>query len=140
MPRPQIITAPDAVRRIAGLFPSYRDFVDDALFHPAWGYYSTGQVRFGEGGHYDTFPLSLAPVFGRMLAGYDFRFWQRAGRPARFEIGELGAGNGQLCLDVLIAVAAHARQRRAWQRFAEALRYRIVERSPALITRQRATL
>ena len=45
--------------RVARAFPSYRDFVDDALFHPSWGYYSTGVVRFGEGGHYDTFPTAL---------------------------------------------------------------------------------
>jgi SAM-dependent MidA family methyltransferase len=140
MPPPRIITSAAEARRFAALFPSYRDFVDDALFHPAWGYYSTGQVRFGEGGHYDTFPLALAPLFGRMVAIYAYRFWRRAGQPPRFEICELGAGNGQLCLDVLIAVSQCARQQDAWRRFAAALRYRIVERSAALITRQRATL
>jgi SAM-dependent MidA family methyltransferase len=140
MARPRIITSAEEVRRIATLFPSYRDFVDDALFHPAWGYYSTGQVRFGEGGHYDTFPLSLSPLFGRMLAEYAYRFWRRAGQPPRFEICELGAGNGQLCLDALIAVSEPAGHGRAWRRFAAALRYRIIERSPALIVRQRATL
>ena len=134
------MTSPADVRRIARQFPSYRDYVDDALFHPAWGYYSTGQVRFGEGGHYDTFPLALAPLFGRMLATYAFRFWQRQGEPPRFEIGELGAGNGQLCLDTLIAVSQGARQERAWKRFAAAFRYRIIERSRALVERQRATL
>ena len=140
MKRPRIITSPDEARRIAGLFPSYRDFVDDALFHPHWGYYSTGQVRFGEGGHYDTFPLGLSPLFGRMVAQYAYRFWRRAGQPSSFEIGELGAGNGQLCLDALIAVSEHAQRAGAWQRFAAAMRYRIIERSPALITRQRAAL
>jgi SAM-dependent MidA family methyltransferase len=140
MPRPRIITSADEARRIAALFPSYRDFVDDALFHPAWGYYSTGQVRFGEGGHYDTFPLALAPLFGRMVAIYAYRFWRRAGQPPRFEICELGAGNGQLCLDTLIAVSQGARHGGGWRRFAAALRYRIIERSAALIARQRATL
>jgi len=140
MSAPRVITAADEIRRIARHFPSYRDYVDDALFHSTWGYYSTGQVRFGEGGHYDTFPLALAPFFGRMLATYAHRFWRRHGEPPRFEIGELGAGNGQLCLDTLIAVNQCARQERAWQRFATALRYRIIERSRALVERQRATL
>ncbi|MBI3784935.1 MAG: SAM-dependent methyltransferase [Deltaproteobacteria bacterium] len=126
--------------RIARLFPSYRDFVDDALFHPAWGYYSTGRVRFGEGGHYDTFPIALSPYFGRMLARYAYRCWRRAGKPQRFEICELGAGNGQLCLDTLLAMSKPIRQTQEWQRFAGATRYRIVERSVALIERQRATL
>jgi SAM-dependent MidA family methyltransferase len=135
--RPLMITTPAEVRRTARLFPSFRDFVDDALFHPAWGYYSTGKVRFGEGGHYDTFPLALSPIFGRMLVEYAYRFWRRAGRPREFEICELGAGNGQLCLDVLIWVAERARHERPWNWFARAFRYRIIERSPALIARQR---
>ncbi|MFQ5667651.1 MAG: SAM-dependent methyltransferase, partial [Candidatus Binatia bacterium] len=123
-------------RRVASLFPSFRDFVDDALFHPASGYYSTGRVRFGEGGHYDTFPLALSPIFGHMLAQYGYRFWRRAGEPEAFEICELGAGNGQLCRDVLVRVTARARREGAWRPFASALRYRIVERSRALIARQ----
>jgi SAM-dependent MidA family methyltransferase len=129
-----------AARRIARLFPSFRDFVDDALFHPSWGHYSTGQVRFGDGGHYDTFPISLSPFFGRMLARYAYRRWRRAGCPAQFEICELGAGNGQLCVDTLVALAQPLRRSPSWERFAAATRYRIIERSPALIERQRATL
>ncbi|MFN8544058.1 MAG: SAM-dependent methyltransferase [Candidatus Binatia bacterium] len=119
---------------------SFRQFVDDALFHPAWGYYSTGQVRFGEGGHYDTYPLALSPVFGRMLAAYAERAWRRCGRPGHFELCELGAGNGQLCLDVLAAVEARAAEGRAGSAFADAFCYRIVERSPGLVARQRETL
>ena len=129
-----------AARRMARMFPSFRDFVDDALFHPQWGYYSTGKVRFGEGGHYDTFPLALSPLFGTMLAHCAYRFWCRAGQPAHFEMCELGAGNGQLALDVLVSVNEGARNRRSWERFKRALRYRIIERSPGLIARQRQQL
>src|SRR5262245_8344619 len=114
---------------------SFRQFVDDALFHPAWGYYATGQVRFGEGGHYDTYPLALSPVFGRMLAAYVEQVWRRWGRPEHIELCEVGAGNGQLCLDVLAAV--ERRGGRGGQEFAAALRYRIIERSAALVARQR---
>jgi SAM-dependent MidA family methyltransferase len=119
--------------------PSFRDFVDDALFHPAWGYYSTGRVRFGEGGHYDTFPTALSPLFGRMVAGAARRLWERTGRRRAFEVCELGAGNGQLCLDTVATVATHAAHP-AWRAFARAFRYRVIERSPALVARQRATL
>jgi SAM-dependent MidA family methyltransferase len=119
---------------------SYCEFVDQALFDPAWGYYSTGGVRFGEGGHYDTYPLALSPLFGRMMAHYAFRAWRRRGDPSRFEICELGAGNGQLCLDTLLAIDVEAARRRPWTRFAAAARYRIVERSPALAGRQQRTL
>ena len=119
---------------------SYCDFVDLALFDPAWGYYATGGVRFGEGGHYDTYPLALSPYFGRMVAHYAFRMWRRCGMPERFEICELGAGNGQLCLDTLLAVDVRAARAPSWRRFAASMRYRIVERSPALARRQRQTL
>ena len=120
---------------------SFRDFVEDALFHPAWGYYATGNVRFGLGGDFDTYPLALSPVFGRIVAARAHRAWRDAGRPRSFEICEIGAGNGQLALDVLAAVAARAqRPPRPWRRFDRALGYRIIERSPALIARQRATL
>jgi len=119
---------------------SYADFVDNALFHPTWGYYSTGGVRFGDGGHYDTYPLALSPYFGGMVAGYAYRLWQRLGAPAAFEICELGAGNGQLCLDTLLWFDQHSGRPAAWKRFVEATRYRIIERSPGLIDRQRRQL
>lgn len=121
-------------------FPSFCDFVDDALFHPRWGYYSTGGVQFGSGGHYDTYPLALSPLFGRMLAQYGFRAWRRNGSPASFEVCELGAGNGQLCLDTLLWVHERARHDRAWKAYADRLRYRIIERSAALAARQRQQL
>ena len=120
------------------MLPSYRDFVDDALFHPRWGYYSTGAVRFGEGGHYDTFPTALSPLFGEMVAAVARRAWIAAGRPRTFEVCEVGAGNGQLCCDVVATVAMRADDP-AWRAFARAFRYRVIERSPALVARQRAT-
>ncbi len=129
-----------AQQRVAAAYPSYRDFVDAALFAPSWGYYSTGAIRFGDGGHYDTYPIALSPVFGEIIAARAFRQWMRCRRPARFDVCELGAGNGQLCLDVLVTAARRAGQSTAWRAFDRALRYRIVERSPALATRQRAKL
>jgi len=132
-----VLSAADARR--ARALPSYRDFVDDALFHPRWGYYATGAVRFGEGGHYDTFPTSLSPLVGRMVAGAAHRLWTRAGRPASFEVCELGAGNGQLCQDTVATVVTRADDP-GWAPFARAFRYRVIERSPALALRQRAKL
>jgi SAM-dependent MidA family methyltransferase len=125
--------------RHARRFPSFRDFVDDALFHPRWGYYATGRVRFGENGHYETFPTALSPLFGTMVAGAARRAWIAAGRPRRFEVCELGAGNGQLCLDTVATVRTRATEP-AWHGFARAFRYRVIERSPALVARQRAKL
>lgn len=127
-------------RRIVDRFPSYRDFVDAALFHPDWGYYATGRVRFGGGGHYETYPDALSPLFGEMVAGAALRCWKRLGEPERFEVAEIGAGNGQLCLDAIATVVRQAARSSEWARFADAFYYRIFERSPALIERQRAKL
>lgn len=128
------------VERITAAFPSFRDFVDAALFHPEWGYYATGRVRFGDCGDYETYPDALSPLFGEMVAAYGFRLWRRMGEPARFEIAEIGAGNGQLCLDVVTEVVRRAGRGGAWEGFADAFHYRILERSPALIERQRLRL
>src|SRR5262250_926651 len=112
MPRPARkaarVAATTPSNRARGL-PSFCDFVDDALFHPRWGYYGAGGVRFGTGGHYDTYPLALSPLFGQMVAHYAFRAWKRGGSPAAFELCELGAGNGQLCLDTLLWIHERAR-------------------------------
>ncbi len=128
------------VDAIVRLFPSYRDFVDAALFAPGYGYYSSGTVRFGGGGHYDTYPLALSPLFGRMVAEYAYRRWRTARRPDSFEICEVGAGNGQLCADTVLWTLERGRHEKSWGRFAGALRYRIVERSEALVERQRRHL
>jgi SAM-dependent MidA family methyltransferase len=133
-------TSADKGRGLAARSLSFRDFVDDALHHPAYGYYGAGRVQFGDGGHYDTYPLALSPIFGRMLAEYAHRLWRRSGRPDAFEICELGAGNGQLCADTLIWIAERSRHEAGWRRFADRCRYRIVERSPALVGRQRQVL
>jgi SAM-dependent MidA family methyltransferase len=87
---------------------SFGAFVDDALFHPRWGYYATGAVRFGEGGHYDTFPTALSPLFGRMVAGAARRFGDRRTRPA-IDVCEIGAGTGSSALTMS----------RAWSRAQE---------------------
>ena len=143
MPRRPVPPQPVAAARIDRVpvrALSFCDFVDDALFHPRWGYYSTGGVRFGFGGHYDTYPLALSPLFGHMIAQYAFQIWRRDGMPASFEVCELGAGNGQPCLDTLLWTHERGRHDRTWKGFAERLRYRILERSPALVSRQRQQL
>ena len=59
-------------------FSSWCDFQEDSLHHPAWGYYCDGRVEFGE--HSDTsdfttFPVSMRPAFGAMLADRLHALW-----------------------------------------------------------------
>jgi SAM-dependent MidA family methyltransferase len=60
--------------------------------------------------------------------------WEVMGSPARFDLLEMGAGNGLLARDVLRWA------QRLHPAFLEALAYRIAETSPALVERQRRTL
>lgn len=111
-------------------------FVDRALFGRGRGYYGSGRVQFGDDGHFDTFPTALSPVFGRVVAERAYALWWEGGRPPRFEIFEIGAGDGQLALDVLCHVGIRGRRSERRAAFARALRYVICERSPALVRRQ----
>ncbi|MGC8894570.1 MAG: SAM-dependent methyltransferase, partial [candidate division WOR-3 bacterium] len=68
-------------------------FVEEALYHPENGYYSTGKPFKGDGDFY-TGP-SLHPVFGWTLA----RFLVSRGIPG--PILEIGPGKGFLASDIL---------------------------------------
>jgi SAM-dependent MidA family methyltransferase len=118
---------------------SFGTFVDQALFGKD-GFYAAGRVQFGDGGHFETFPTALSPLFGRIVAERGYALWWETGRPQRFEIFEVGAGDGQLALDALCHVTLGARRGERRAAFARALRYVICERSAALVERQRARL
>jgi SAM-dependent MidA family methyltransferase len=104
-------------------------FMEQALYHPAHGYYSSGRSAIGRRGDYFT-NVSVGLLFGRMLA-FQFReMWETLGRPAAFTIVEQGAHSGEFAADVL--TAAHGEM----PEFAGALRYRIVEPFAVLRSRQ----
>jgi SAM-dependent MidA family methyltransferase len=84
---------------------TFARFMELALYHPQFGYYSSGKARIGRQGDYFT-SVSVGPLFGRILAG-QFRQWQVP------EIIEVGGHHGQLRQDVLAA--------------APELEYRVVE-------------
>ena len=86
-------------------FPSFFEYQDLMLFHPRIGYYSAGLVDFLD--DYSTYPNTLAPFFGQMIAEQAFRMWtgmRKAGSLSateRFTIAEFGAGNGALAESIL---------------------------------------
>lgn len=108
-------------------------FVEQALYHPQWGYYSSGRCEIGRKGDYFT-NVSVGPVFGKMLAAQFAEMWERMGRPEDFAIVEQGAHGGDFARDVMDAV----RDRRP--EFRAALKYWIVEPFPVLEARQREAL
>jgi SAM-dependent MidA family methyltransferase len=108
-------------------------FMEQALYHPEFGYYSTGQCQIGRRGDYFT-NVSVGPLFGQLLAAQFAEMWDLLGRPGDFVIAEQGAHHGDFALDVLTAT----RERRP-DLFA-ALQYRIIEPFPILRERQYARL
>jgi SAM-dependent MidA family methyltransferase len=104
-------------------------FMEQALYHPQFGYYSSGQCQIGRRGDYFT-NVSVGPLFGRMLATQFAEMWEIMGSPEDFTIVEQGAHHGEFAHDVLTAM----------REFPATLRYRIIEPFPVLRARQEARL
>jgi SAM-dependent MidA family methyltransferase len=105
-------------------------FMEQALYHPEFGYYSSGRARIGRRGDYFT-NVSVGPLFGKILAAQFAEMWERMGRPDDFMVVEQGAHNGDFARDVLEAV------RERWPDFFAAVRYGFVEPFTVLEAQQR---
>jgi SAM-dependent MidA family methyltransferase len=106
--------------------------MEQALYHPEFGYYSSGQCQIGRSGDYFT-NVSVGPLFGRLLAKQFAEMWELLGRPVDFTIVEQGAHHGDFARDVLEAAKRESN-------FFATLLYCIVEPFPVLEARQRETL
>jgi SAM-dependent MidA family methyltransferase len=123
---------------------SFAWFMEQALYHPGHGYYSSGRATIGRKGDYFT-NVSVGPVFGQLLAAQFIEMWQKLGNSAsrtdssggeidNFTIVEQGAHDGAFARDVLTAI------RQKSPVFFSILRYRIVEPFTILQDRQSQTL
>merc|ERR1719387_404970 len=114
---------------------------------PKCGAIAIGNVLLGsragksteEFSQFTTFPMAMAPHFGRIFCRTLLRMWLAMDQPAEFTVLEFGAGSGQLASDVKQCVSSNVLRLtpRLAGDFRAALKYSIVERSPALATRQR---
>jgi SAM-dependent MidA family methyltransferase len=104
-------------------------FMEQALYHPGLGYYSSGRCAIGRCGDYFT-NVSVGPLFGRLVAAQFVEMWESLGRPDDFVIVEQGAHHGDFARDVLGAVRERAPD------FFSTLRYWIIEPFPILRKRQ----
>ncbi len=111
----------------------FRWFMEQALYHPEYGYYSSGRATIGRRGDYFT-NVSVGPLFGRIMAEQFRQMWEIMERPAAFTIVEQGAHDGEFARDVISTV------RQTMTDFAGALRYAIVEPFRPLRARQTETL
>ena len=85
---------------------TFARFMEMALYHPRWGYYTarTAVARIGRGGDFFT-NVSVGALFGRLLAMQFAEMWEVMGKPALFTLLELGAHRGQLAADVRAGAA-----------------------------------
>ena len=112
---------------------TFKWFMQQALYHPEYGYYGGGRARIGRKGDFYT-SVSVGKIFGELMAKQFEEIWYRMNTPVSFAIVEEGANNGQFAQDLL-----------GWlQQFSpdlfQKVRYWIVEPNPRLQQEQQATL
>ena len=103
--------------------------MEQALYHPEHGYYSSGRCAIGRKGDYFT-NVSIGPLFGQLMTAQFAEIWEQLGKIDNFVIVEQGAHDGQFARDVLQSAQLRAPE------FFEALDYRIIEPFPILRERQ----
>jgi SAM-dependent MidA family methyltransferase len=108
---------------------SFARFMSLALYHPQFGYYSSGRCSIGRGGDYFT-SVSVGSLFGTMMAAQFAEIWEALDRPDEFVIVEQGAHHGELATDVLESLQVRHPE------FFNRVVYRIVEPFPVLRERQ----
>jgi SAM-dependent MidA family methyltransferase len=106
-------------------------FMEQALYHPEFGYYTSSRLRIGREGDYYT-NVSVGRLYGQLLASQLIEMWKLLGCPSRFTIVEEGAEDGQLAMDILSAIAEESIQA------GESIRYVILEPQPGKQSQQRA--
>ena len=110
---------------------SVAEFMQQSLFDPEHGYYAT-KDPFGAEGDFITAP-EISQIFGEVIAAYIIYYWQKIGKPKKFQIVELGPGRGSLMTDIL-------RVSKTNSEFYAALSVTLIELSPKLRAVQRANL
>jgi SAM-dependent MidA family methyltransferase len=97
-------------------------FMEQALYHPEYGYYACPRA-IGRAGDFYT-SVSVGPLFGQLLARQARQMARLLGEP-EFWIVEQGAHDGQLACDILSNLRTNDPE------FFDTLRYAIVEPSSA---------
>ena len=121
-------------REIIKLGPiPFSRYMELCLYDPEVGYYSRNAEQFGKAGDFYT-SSDVHAVFGRLLARQFEEMWRALGRPEHVDLVELGPGRGLFAQDVLDW------SEKKFPEFFRALRYVLVENSPALRRRIKETL
>jgi len=74
-------------------------FIEDSLYNKKYGYYMK-RNPFGKSGDFITAP-NISILFSEMIAIWIISFWEKLDCPKKFNLIELGAGNGEM-MNVLV--------------------------------------
>ena len=111
---------------------TFAKFMQLALYHQGYGYYSSDRTRIGKEGDYYTSPC-VHPAFGEIIGRFIYKVYKTLDIQ-EFTIVEMGAGKGYLALDVLDSI------KRDQPEFYSNLNYLMVEISPTLVEEEKSIL
>ena len=106
-------------------------FIDYSLYNKKNGYYMN-QNPFGKDGDYTTAP-NISRLFSEMIAVWTISFWENLGSPNKFNLIELGAGNGEMMKIMLESF-------KRFPSFSNSCNIFIHEKSPKLIKEQKKNI
>ena len=106
-------------------------FINWSLYDKNSGYYIK-KNPFGKKGDFITAP-NISRLFSEMLSIWTITFWQSIGSPKKFNLLELGAGNGEM-MKVLIETLKN------FPEFFNSCNFIIHEKSDLLITQQKKNI
>ena len=106
-------------------------FIDLSLYNKKFGYYMK-RNPFGIKGDYITAP-NISRLFSEIIAIWIISFWQSLGSPKKFNLIELGSGNGEM-MKILIESFQN------FPVFLKSCNFIIHEKSPSLIRIQKKKL
>ena len=112
---------------------TFAEYMNLVLYHPQYGYYSSGRVEIGSRGDFFT-SSSLGEDFGQLLAIQLWDMWQIMNCPEPFSIVEIGGGNGSTAYDLLKYIQTF------YPDLSQVIEYILVEESPEFIRKQQKVL
>ena len=98
-------------------------FIYKALYDQRHGFYMK-KNPFGEGGDFITSP-NISILFSEMLAVWTIAFWEKLKFPKKFNLIELGSGNGEMILQMIKSF-------KNFPNFQKSCKINIFEKSPLL--------
>ena len=106
-------------------------FIEESLYNKQHGYYMK-KNPFGKSGDFITAP-NISILFSEMVAIWVISFWEKLDRPKKFNLIELGAGNGEM-MKVLVNTF------NKFPKFKKSCKINILEKSELLQQVQKANI